>query len=85
VVAVWVFTRNRNPLAQIVPLTFLLAMTTYALFLQLGQFLDEGEWLLLVIDAIIFVLAVWLIIEALAAFNRARGVRARARRGTNPE
>ncbi len=85
VVAVWVFTRNRNPLAQIVPLTFLLAMTTYALFLQLGQFFNEGEWLLLVVDAIIFILAVWLIIEAIAAFNRARGVRGRAGRGASPE
>jgi carbon starvation protein len=76
VVAVWVFTRNRNPLAQIVPLTFLLAMTTWALFLQLGEFFRGGDYLLTVIDAIIFVLALWLIIEAIVAFRRARGERA---------
>jgi carbon starvation protein len=75
VVAIWVFTRNRNPIVQIVPLVFLLAMTTYALFLQLGQFYSEGSWLLLVVDAIIFVLSVWLIVEAIIAFNRARGER----------
>ncbi len=75
VVAIWVFTRNRNPIAQIVPLVFLLAMTTYALFLQLGQFYNEGAWLLLVVDAIIFVLALWMITEALIAFNRVRGER----------
>ncbi len=77
VVAIWVFTRNRNPIAQLVPLVFLLAMTTYALFLQLGQFYSEGSWLLLVVDAIIFVLSVWLIVEAIVAFNRARGERGR--------
>jgi carbon starvation protein len=80
VVAVWVFTRNRNPLAQLVPLTFLLAMTTWALFLQLGEFFQGGDYLLTVIDAIIFVLALWLIIEAIAAFRRARGERAAGER-----
>ena len=85
VVAVWVFTRNRNPIAQIVPLVFLLAMTTYALGIQLVEFFNEGAWLLLVVDTIIFILAVWLIIEAIAAFNRARGQRDRAQRGTSPQ
>jgi carbon starvation protein len=78
VIAIWVFTRNRNPIAQIVPLVFLLAMTTWALFIQLGEFWAEGEWLLVVVDAIIFVLALWLIIEAAAALNRARGQRNQA-------
>ena len=77
VVAVWVFTRNRNPIAQIVPLTFLLIMTTYALFLNLQNFIGQGDWLLAVLDAIIFVLAVWLIIEAIGALNRARQERNR--------
>ncbi|HSK99893.1 MAG TPA: carbon starvation protein A [Rubrobacteraceae bacterium] len=72
IVAVWVFTRGRNPIAQIVPLVFLLAMTTWALFLQLGTFYQEGSWLLTILDAIIFVLALWLIIEAIGAFRRAQ-------------
>jgi carbon starvation protein len=76
VVAVWVFTRNRNPLAQIVPLTFLLAMTTWALFIQLGEFFRGGDYLLTVVDAIIFVLALWLIIEAIVAFRKAQSERA---------
>ena len=84
VIAVWVFTRNRNPIAQIVPLVFLLSMTTFALFIQLGQFYAAGDWLLLVVDAIIFILAVWLIIEAIIAFNRARSQRDRAERGNSP-
>jgi carbon starvation protein len=62
-----------------VPLTFLLAMTTWALFIQLGQFFSAGDWLLLVLDAIIFVLALWLIVEAIGAFRRAQGERAAGR------
>ncbi len=77
VIAVWVFMRGRNPLAAIIPLVFLLAMTTWALFINLGNFLAEGSWLLLVIDAVIFVLSLWLIVEAIAAFNRVRAMRAR--------
>ncbi|MEW6635978.1 MAG: carbon starvation CstA family protein, partial [Actinomycetota bacterium] len=72
IIAVWVFTRGRNPLAQIIPLTFLLIMTTWALFIQLGSFYQEGDWLLTILDGIIFVLALWLIIEAIGAFRRAR-------------
>ncbi|MDP9476586.1 MAG: carbon starvation protein A [Actinomycetota bacterium] len=79
VVAVWVFTRGRNPLAQIIPLTFLLTMTVWALFIQLGEFYSGGDWLLTIVDAIIFVLSLWLIVEAIGAFRRARADRAAGR------
>jgi carbon starvation protein len=66
--------RGRNPLAAIIPLVFLLAMTTWALFIQLGEFFNEGAWLLLIVDAIVFVLAVWLIVESASAMNRVRNM-----------
>jgi carbon starvation protein len=72
VIAVWVFTRGRNPLAQLIPLVFLLAMTTWALFIQLGQFFAAGDYLLTILDAIIFVLTLWLVVEAFGALRRAR-------------
>lgn len=75
VIAVWVLARNRNPLAAIVPLVFLLFMTTWALLLNLVDFYQNGDWLLLVMDAAIFVLAAWLIVEAVTALNRQRGAR----------
>lgn len=78
VIGVWVLTRGRNPLAAIVPLVFLLAMTTWALFLNVGDFFAQGDWLLLVMDLIIFGLAVWLIVEAAAAFGRTRRAGSRA-------
>jgi carbon starvation protein len=64
-------TRNRrNPTALIIPLVFLLCMTTWALFIQFFEFVDEGEWVLAPLDAIIFILAIWLIIEAIGAMRR---------------
>ncbi|MFH5823795.1 carbon starvation protein A [Georgenia sp. AZ-5] len=72
VVAVWVTRRGRNPVAVIVPLVFLLAMTTWALIVNLVNFIRLEEWLLAPLDAIIFVLAMWLVYEAAAAMRRAR-------------
>jgi carbon starvation protein len=70
VIAVWVMSRRRNPTAVIIPLVFLLTLTTWALFIQLFEFIEAGEWVLAPLDAIIFVLAVWLIIEAVIALRR---------------
>lgn len=73
VVAVWVLRMKRNPLPAVVPLVFLLAMTTWALFIQFWDFVQaEGRserFVLAPLDAIIFVLAVWLIIEAAMALR----------------
>ncbi len=71
VIAVWVTRRRRNPVAVLVPLVFLLVMTTWALVINLGTFVEEGQWVLAPLDAIIFVLAVWLIAEAAMALRRA--------------
>jgi carbon starvation protein len=70
VIAVWVMSRRRNPIAVIIPLVFLLTLTTWALFIQLFEFIEAEEWVLAPLDAIIFILAVWLIIEAVIALRR---------------
>jgi carbon starvation protein len=72
VIAVYVTRRGRNPIAQLVPLVFLLTMTTWALILNLIDFVQEGDWLLAPLDLIILVLAAWLIVEAALALQRAR-------------
>jgi carbon starvation protein len=77
VIAVWVTRRGRNPVALLVPLVFLLAMTTWALILNLRNFVRDEQWVLAPLDLVIFVLAVWLIAEAAlslrAAFREPRG------------
>lgn len=72
VISVWVLSRHRNPLAAIIPLTFLLFMTSWALVLNLLSFLNEGSWMLFIMDAGIVVLTAWLIVEAVTALNRQR-------------
>ncbi|WP_052666423.1 carbon starvation CstA family protein [Nitriliruptor alkaliphilus] len=72
VVAVWVTRGGRNATAQLVPLAFLLVMTVWALVLNLRTFIEDRDWILAPLDAIILVLALWLVVEAVLAIRRAR-------------
>ncbi|WP_346622814.1 carbon starvation protein A [Blastococcus montanus] len=72
VIAVWVTRQGRNPIAAIIPLVFLLVMTTWALIINLVRFVENDQWVLAPLDALIFVLAVWLIVEAALALVQAR-------------
>src|SRR5690625_1291009 len=78
VVAVWVTRNRRNPVAVLVPLAFLLVMTTWALIVNLIDFVEVGDWLLAPLDLAIFVLAMWLIVEAVVSLRQAWVSRGRA-------
>jgi carbon starvation protein len=87
VIAVWVMRRNRNPLAQIVPLSFLLVMTSWALIVNTRNFLfppdaAERDLLLGSLNLVIFGLAIWLIVEAVLALRRAQASRTAAPEGS---
>lgn len=72
VIAVWVTRNGRNATAVLVPLVFLLVMTTWALVINLITFVQDEQWVLVPLDIMIFVLAVWLIVEAGIALRAAR-------------
>lgn len=72
IVSVMLLRKKRGVLPVVVPMVFLLTMTVYALFVQLGTFYRDGNWLLLGLDLIILVAAVWVIVESVGAMNRAR-------------
>jgi len=68
VIGVWVIKQKRNPLAIVIPLVFLLTMTSWALLENLKNLIDERDWVLAPMDALIFGCALWLIVEATRAF-----------------
>ncbi len=72
VVAVMLLRKNRNVIPALVPLIFVLVMSVYALFVQLRGFYDESNWLLLVLDIIILIAALWVIVEATQSMLLAR-------------
>ncbi|HLS44792.1 MAG TPA: carbon starvation protein A [Ornithinicoccus sp.] len=72
IIAIMLMRRGRTAIPALIPLAFVGVMTIYALFIQLGTFYREQNWLLLVLDVVILVAAVWVIVEAFAAMKAAR-------------
>ncbi|WP_114905699.1 carbon starvation protein A [Ornithinimicrobium murale] len=72
IVAIMLLRRGRTPLPALIPLVFVAVMTIYALFIQLGTFWEAQNWLLLALDLVILVAALWVIVEAAAAMRSAR-------------
>ncbi|WP_256838081.1 carbon starvation CstA family protein [Ornithinimicrobium faecis] len=72
IIAIMLLRRGRTPLPALIPLVFVGAVTVYALFVQLGTFYEESNWLLLIMDIVILIAALWVIVEAFAAMRTAR-------------
>jgi carbon starvation protein len=75
VVTLYLFQRGRNYWVTAVPMAFMLGSTVVAMISNLRRFLaqwSEGGALLFVVGSILLVLAVWLVLEAVAALRRSR-------------
>lgn len=73
-ILVVVLLRKRRPaLPVLLPLVFVLVMSVLALCVQLGQYFREREWLLLGLDVVVLVAALWVVAESGIAIARARG------------
>ncbi|MDO5513349.1 carbon starvation protein A [Corynebacterium sp.] len=68
-----ILTRLRRPTWPVlIPLLFVLVVSLWAAIVQVRGFWETQNWLLLIIDIVIIVCAIWVTIEAFAAMNRAR-------------
>lgn len=72
VITVMLLVRGRSVLPAAIPLVFVFVMSVYALIVQLGGFWTTQNWLLLVLDLVILVAALWVMFEAVLAMRRAR-------------
>lgn len=72
IIAIMLLRRGISPWPALIPLVIVGFMTVYALFLQLGTFYNDGNWLLLILDVIILIAALWVIVEAFLAMRTAR-------------
>ncbi len=78
VITVILIKLGRSPVYTLVPLVFLLAMSIYALLVQMGQFYRAENWLLLGMDVIILIAALWVTLEAIIAMREGRDPAERA-------
>jgi carbon starvation protein len=68
--------RLRRPVwITVIPMGFLLFMTTWAMVLNLLRFVRESQTMLLVVGGAIFALELWLLFEGAAAVRRVRSTR----------
>ena len=72
VITVILIKLGRSPVYTLVPLVFLLTMSIYALLVQMGQFYRAENWLLLGMDVIILIAALWVTLEAVIAMRKGR-------------
>ncbi|MGD8148839.1 carbon starvation CstA family protein [Ornithinimicrobium sp. Y1694] len=72
ILAVLLLKLKRNVLPVVIPLVFVLTMTVWALVVQLGGYFRDGNWLLAVLGTIVFVSAIWVVIESGFAMRRVR-------------
>jgi carbon starvation protein len=70
VITIVLMALKRNAWVTAVPMVFLFFMTTWAMIGQLGGYF-QTQWMLFGIGAAIFVLEIWLILEAVVAVRRA--------------
>ncbi len=69
-VTVYLVQRGRNPFFTGIPAAFMLVSTFTAMINQLRGFSTRGQYLLLTVGGMLFVLGVWIVVEAAVAFMR---------------
>lgn len=68
--------RQKKPLAYtMLPMIFMIIITTWGMIANFLNYVAKGNWLLTVIDGIVILLEVWLIVEAWAVMRRVTAAR----------
>ncbi len=75
VITLFLLALGRRIWVTVVPMTFLLVMTTWAMVVNLLRYWTDSEALLLAVGGAIFVLELWLVFEAVAAVRRWAGAK----------
>lgn len=82
IISVILIRQGRSAWFTALPLAFLLTMSVYALLVQLGSFYRDQKWLLLGMDIVILLAALWVALEAAIAMSRGgKSVAVAAQRG----
>jgi carbon starvation protein len=71
-ITLYLMRRGKPLVYTAVPMAFMLVSTLTAMVSNLLEFRREGQWTLLLTGGVIFVLAIWLTLEAWVAVRRYR-------------
>ena len=82
VVTLFLVKLGRPIWVTVIPMVFLLFMTTWAMVLNLVRYYTDSQAVLLAVGGVIFVLELWLVLESVGALRRALAARRGERRGS---
>jgi carbon starvation protein len=78
IIAVYLHRRGKPTWMVAIPFAFMLVVTAWAMTINIGTFLDEARWHLLIISAVVLALQVWVTVEAALVWLRIRRERGAA-------
>ncbi len=81
IISLYLMSMKRPVWVTLIPMAFLLTMTTWAMLINFTLYASNSQWMLLAFGAAIFVLEIWLLFEGAAAIKRVRA----GARGLAPE
>ena len=74
VVAFYLIRHNRPVYFLIVPLCLMVILPAWAMTYQIIGFYSDGNWLLVALGTLVEILQVWMLVEAILMWKRAKGV-----------
>lgn len=74
VITFWLWRRSKPVWFVAIPMLFMLVMPAWAMLVQIPKWLNNGQIFLVMIAAVTLVLEAWMIVEALLAWPKAKGV-----------
>lgn len=75
VITLYLFKRGVPARYTAMPMAFMLLITSWAMIHNLWGFRAKGNWLLLAMGGVIFILEIWLVLEAYLVFRRKKPVK----------
>ncbi len=70
VITVWLARKKIPAIYTAIPMVFMIAMTGWAMKINLASFQAKGEWLLFSIGAVITLLQIWMVVEGVIVLMR---------------
>ncbi|MBT6228450.1 MAG: carbon starvation protein A, partial [Candidatus Scalindua sp.] len=66
VLTVYLYRKGRNILFTLIPLIFLIIMTSTAMILSLKEYIKSGNWVLSILSMLLLAFSAWIILEAIS-------------------
>jgi carbon starvation protein len=77
VLTVYLYKKGKPVYFTGIPMIFMVAMTGWAMVLNIIDFYKKGDWLLFTINAIIIIFVIWMIVEVINIVRKLQGSRVR--------